>query len=423
MKLSLTNKRKLTCPRCKGTLRAVDMGGIEIDACPNCNGSWFDQLEIEAFLRTSRNLSDYVPYALRTWWDSELTCPVCKGAMKTLRKNSVFPFDIDMCPVDKGYWFDGEELDQVAAIASKKTLRVGQVDTSVQDKMEQQIAQREVARIENRSINRYHPDEKAASFESVSFFELTGGQKLVAFLGLPVESGRFYEWRSLANLLIILANVAVFALMVAVSGSLFGLLGQFPKEWYMLYGLVPNRLSAAPVGASYTLLTSMFMHGGLLHLLGNMFFLFTTGDDVEKRLGHIPFLCFYLVAGIVADLVSVFTGNIPGIPHVGASGAIAGVMGAYLALCRHKSFYVWIFRIFVFGKMISVSAWLYLGFWFGIQLLCVKFGGNTHIDYWAHIGGFAFGFIVGTATKAMQSFNGLTGEWEWRRTRLQSPQV
>jgi membrane associated rhomboid family serine protease len=333
--------------------------------------------------------------------------------MQTLQKNDVFPFDIDMCPTDRGYWFDGEELDQIAAITGRKTLRLKERDTSAEDKAIQRIVDRKVARIESKLSRRRRPERSAAALESASFFDLSGAQKILAFVGLPVESDRLYEWRSWANLLTILANVAVFTLMVFMSGSFLGLLGLFTKEWCLSYGLVPERFSASPLSTSYTLVTAMFIHGGIIHLLGNMFFLFTTGDDVEKRLGHIPFFCFFILAGVVANLVSVFSGNAPAIPHVGASGAIAGVMGAYMALCRHKSCYIWLFRITIFGKMIAVSAWLYLLFWFGTQLLSLKFG-NPGIDYWAHIGGFVFGFIVGKVVQATQSFNGFIGKWEWK---------
>jgi membrane associated rhomboid family serine protease len=400
-------------------LRPIEIGGIEIDVCQGCNGAWFDQFEVEAFLRTKRNLPDYIPHVLRQATDSELACPLCRKPMRTFLENSVFPFNIDMCPADKGYWFDGGELDQVAATVQKKTLRLKTADNSAEEKMQQQIARREVDRIQSKYANRYHPEEDAVTLENASFFDLSLAQKIVAFMGLPVESDRLYEWRSWMNLLIISANVAVFGVMMFMVGAVPALAGLFPKEWYLQYGLVPDRLTAAPLSAWYTLLTSMFMHGGFIHLFGNMFFLFTTGDDVEKRLGHVPFLFFYVAAGIAAHAVSVFTGNAPSIPHIGASGAIAGVMGAYLALCRHKSFYVWLFRMNVFGKMIAMSAWLYLVFWFGTQLLSLKFG-NPGIDYWAHIGGFVFGFIAGKVVRSTQSFNGYTGQWEWRRIRRQS---
>jgi membrane associated rhomboid family serine protease len=174
-----------------------------------------------------------------------------------------------MCPVDKGYWFDGEELDQVGAIAEKKTLRLKQCDTSLQDKMSQQITQREVAQIESR-YNRYHLEQNAEALEGASFFDLSGGQKILAFLGLPVESGRFYEWRSWTNLLIILANSAVFGWMVFMAGSYVGPVGLFLQKWYMSYGLVPERFSASPLSTVHTLVTSIFIHGGIVHLLGNM---------------------------------------------------------------------------------------------------------------------------------------------------------
>lgn len=332
--------------------------------------------------------------------------------MQTLNKNPVFPFDIDMCPSDDGSWFDGEELEQVVATVDKKTLRLVPRIESSDQAVKQKLADREISRIQDRYINQYHSAETAAALDVVTWDDLTGGQQILAFLGLPVESDEFYQWRSTTNLFFILVNTVVFAGMVYTLGSVMGLLGLFPNDWYMHYGWVPQRFLAAPSQWGYTLLTSMFIHGGIAHLLGNMFFLFTTGDDVENRLGHRGYLVFYLAAGVVANLAGLFTTAGAGIPHIGASGAIAGVMGAYMALCKHKSFYVWLFRVSVFGRMVSVSAWLYLLFWFAMQLLSVKFG-NPGVDYAAHIAGFVFGFTVGKLVQSNQIFNGLTGQWEW----------
>lgn len=413
MHLSLRSVRRLACPRCGDLLRASDRGGVEIDLCPGCHGAWFDQLEIEAFLHANRDLPNYVPEPLRRWAASALPCPVCRKPMKTLVKNPVFPFDVEMCPEDKGYWADGEELDRLRATVARKTMRVRPVDTTPAAEMAERIARREVERVEERHISRQHPAEGAVALEDASFFDLSGGQRVLAFLGLPAESDCLYAWRSWMNLLIILATSAVFVLMLLKAGVLSGLAGHFPKEWYRALGFVPSRFAADPQGAAYTLITSMFIHGGIVHLLGNMFFLFTTGDDIEERIGPFPFLGFYILAGIVAGLVSAVAGSASSVPHVGASGAIAGVMGAYMVLCRHKSFYVWLVRATIFGKMISVSAWMYLLFWFAGQLISLKFG-NPGIDYWAHIGGFVFGVAMGIAVRQIQCFNGFTGKWEWR---------
>jgi len=256
-------------------------------------------------------------------------------------------------------------------------------------------------------------DEQTVATKPASFFELSEGQKIVAFLGLPVETDRVYWWRSWMNLLIILASIATSGLMLYMLRSFHWFAGGVPEEWLRLYGFVPNLFSAAPLSTGHTLLSSTFIHGGIITLLGNMFFLFTTGDDVEKRTGHFFFLCFYLLAGAVTCLVNTFMGNLPAVPHIGSSGAIAGVIGAYMALCRHKRFYIWVFRIDIFGKMIAVSAWLYLAFWIGFQFLGVKYGAFGN-DYWAQAGAFVFGFILGKAVQLGQSYNGLTRKWEWK---------
>lgn len=412
MKVSLTRSRSMGCPQCGNALRAVNIAGIEIDACPACEGAWFDQREVETFLRNRRALPSYVPAEARLWSASVRSCPVCGNRMQTLLANSVFPFDIDMCPKDEGYWFDRGELDEVLSISAGKALKLKPVDASSDELGLNEGVRRQVARIEEGAPLRRHPEEVVPDFSPVSFFDLPPSKKLLAFLGLPVESGSLYEARSTMNLLIMFGNVAVFAFMMYMSGSYRGLWGDFPEDWYMRFGLVPQRFSAAPLASAHTLLTSMFIHGGIVHLLGNMFFLFTAGDDVERRIGHVPYLMFYLLAGVVADLISMLSGCGPAVPHVGASGAISGVMGAYLALCPHKNFYLWAFRVLLFGRLIAVSAWLYLVFWFGTQVLSLRFG-NPGIDYWAHIGGFAFGYVAGKIVHSAQGFNARTGQWEW----------
>ena len=145
------------------------------------------------------------------------------------------------------------------------------------------------------------------------------------------------------------------------------------------------------------LVTSMFLHGGWLHLLGNMLFLFVFGDNLEDILGHVAFLGFYLLCGVAAALAQVVTAPDSIVPMVGASGAIAGVMGGYMLLFPKARVDV-LFIIIVLVFIRPISAWIVLGVWFGLQvfsgLSTSSEGGG--VAFWAHAGGFVVGmaFIV-----------------------------
>lgn len=159
---------------------------------------------------------------------------------------------------------------------------------------------------------------------------------------------------------------------------------------YRVPGLQPT-----PGSVYLTLLTSMFMHGGLMHLLGNLWFLWIFGDNIEDRMGHVRYLIFYLLTGLIASLVHVLL-NLHGpsslVPCLGASGAISGVMGAYLALCPSRQVKV------LFLRMITVvPGYMAVGLWFLFQLVSglAVFGGESDgVAYSAHIGGFIAGVIL-----------------------------
>jgi membrane associated rhomboid family serine protease len=138
-------------------------------------------------------------------------------------------------------------------------------------------------------------------------------------------------------------------------------------------------------------LTSMFMHGGWFHIVGNMWFLWVFGDNVEDALGHGRFLFFYLISGFAAAAAQVIADPSSAIPMVGASGAIGGVMGAYLVLFPHARIDV-LFILGFFVRVIPMSAMFMLGYWFVIQLVSGSFGGaEGGVAFWAHVGGFAAG--------------------------------
>jgi membrane associated rhomboid family serine protease len=187
---------------------------------------------------------------------------------------------------------------------------------------------------------------------------------------------------------LIVANVWVFLLNTPIMGDNMAL-ASFYADW----ALTPERVSH---GASlHTILTSMFLHGSLMHLLGNMLFLWIFGDNLEDIFGHARFVLFYLLSGVAAAGLQVFADPFSQVPMIGASGAIAGVMGGYLLLFPRARVDI-LLIIVVFFRIFSVPAWVMLGLWFGFQVLNglatdTDMGG---IAYWAHAGGFVAGMIM-----------------------------
>jgi membrane associated rhomboid family serine protease len=142
-----------------------------------------------------------------------------------------------------------------------------------------------------------------------------------------------------------------------------------------------------------TIFSSMFLHGGFLHLFGNMLYLWIFGNNIEDTLGHLRFLLFYLVCGLVAGLAQVFSNPESTVPMIGASGAVAGVLGAYLLLFPGARILT-LFFIFIFIKFVRLPALVVLGFWFFIQLLGVWGGSISNVAFFAHVGGFIAGLIL-----------------------------
>jgi len=164
-------------------------------------------------------------------------------------------------------------------------------------------------------------------------------------------------------------------------------------EFYSNWALVPGWASNGQ--NTYTFLTSTFLHGGFLHLAGNMLFLWIFGDNLEEELGHVGFLLFYLAAGIGANVLHVLSAPDSMVPLVGASGSIAGVMGAYLLIYPRAKVDV-LFIFVIFFKVWSIPAWIMLGVWFVLQLVNgagsdASVGG---VAYWAHVGGFLIGLVL-----------------------------
>ena len=178
-------------------------------------------------------------------------------------------------------------------------------------------------------------------------------------------------------------------------------------------GLIPGELTASlPVGSRFPmgpglvcitdpgrqlshLITSMFLHGSWMHLLGNMWFLWLFGNNIEDSMGRLRFVVFYLMTGLAAAFGQIITNPDSIIPMVGASCAISGVMGAYLILFPRVKVYVLV-PIFIFFTSIALPAWVMLGYWFFIQLASglLSSGAMGGVAFWAHVGGFLAGVVL-----------------------------
>ena len=199
--------------------------------------------------------------------------------------------------------------------------------------------------------------------------------------------------------MLILLNAIVFLFEISIPKDLlqqlFYLFGLVPArytypEWALVHGLSPGNYSP--------FLTNMFLHGGWLHIIGNMWFLHLFGSTVEDRMGHVRFLFFYLLSGLAANLIFFMVALHSTIPEFGASGAIAGVMGAYIVMFPKAQILTLIPILFI-PFLVHVPAFLYLGFWFLIQVFSgtlsfASDGTGGGVAWWAHIGGFVTGMVL-----------------------------
>jgi membrane associated rhomboid family serine protease len=214
---------------------------------------------------------------------------------------------------------------------------------------------------------------------------------------IPLRSETPRRSFPIVNVLLILANIAVFAYQL-------GLPPRAGNQLVQEFGLVPARAEtalahpgAALGPALIPLVTSMFLHGGFLHILGNMLFLWVFGGNVEDNLGHGRYLGFYFICGIGAGLAQVVVNWGSKLPSIGASGAISGVMGAYIVLLPRSRILTLIPLLFFFFTM-RIPALIILGYWFVIQFLSgVSTLGDINqggVAWWAHIGGFILGMFL-----------------------------
>lgn len=192
---------------------------------------------------------------------------------------------------------------------------------------------------------------------------------------------------------LIVVNIIAFVLQLTSPAD--------PRQTVLMYGAIPHSLltfkTVQPIHPVLTVFSSMFMHGGLLHLGTNMLYLWIFGDNIEDKLGHMRFIIFYLLCGIAASYSHAVTEPSSIIPMIGASGAVSGILGAYLLLFPRARVHTLIFLGF-FVQVIRLPALLVIGFWIVIQFIngIISKGtvGHAGVAWFAHIGGFVFGVLV-----------------------------
>lgn len=236
---------------------------------------------------------------------------------------------------------------------------------------------------------------------------------------IPIQDQNPITITPVVNYLLILSNIALFlySIIFVNFNEFLCIYGMKPAE---ITGLAPSFLGPCEEvfrvfenAGLLTFLTSMFLHGGPIHIGGNMLYLWIFGDNIEDLAGHMPYLVFYLSTGAIGSLAHILSDPSSPIPAVGASGAISGVLGAYILRFPHAKIRTAIFLRF-WIQFVRVPAWIMIGFWFLLQLVesfvVTVTGAVGGVAYFAHIGGFIAGFLFAFALpkKKPQGWSGQT---------------
>lgn len=333
---------KKSCPHCRTQrLDVHHYQGEEVDSCHQCGGLWFEKGNLDRLIAercVHTETADYVANLGAPLEPSRRQCPDCRQALQTFHLLPDFHLDIDVCRQCDGAWVEQEAVSKVV-----KSAAIRQALDEINGK---------------------------TSWKTWVFQMLTR---------MPVEYNmqpRRTPWVTWA---LIVVNTLIFLS--------YGLDYQATGWVIEHFAIAPAEIQAGE--RWWTFVTATFLHGGFLHLIGNMYFLWLTGDNLEDALGHWKFLGLYLICGILAGAVSVLANLGSPIPSVGASGAIAGLFGMYLVWFPKASL---TFMIVVWQVKLAV-AW-YFAIWLALNFFGMLIG-EQGVDYWAHIGGFIVGLGLG----------------------------
>lgn len=382
-----------SCPQCHTHLVAktfYDNQGLTIEQCHGCHGVWLECGELAKTRTILRNKMD----------TGELHTRPVRGAQDAVTVNRYAPFRgypvaktqqplpnviRQLPPVELRHWptTSGESYDVTPRIIRTSSTRVPELKDFKEVEPLPPHEQPQV-QIDDDDPERNERQEEIELENGVASSEVNALiWTFTVLTGLPLEVYNPPRKRfPYVTLTLIAINIFILAFIYTFYLTRV-------EAVFHEYGAIPRHIFQ---GSLLGLLSHMFLHGGWLHLLGNMYFLWLFGDNVEDRLGHWKFLLFYLVCGFVACFAQLLVMGIQShIPLVGASGAVAGVMGAYVYLFPKSYLYQ---RILFIPWPFKIPVTIYLLFWVGIQFFLSYYAPDEGVAWWAHIAGFFFGLAV-----------------------------
>lgn len=362
----------MNCPTCEAPLEARTRYNVRVDTCAKCRGMWFDTATLRRYLGRLLTERKDIPHdtpelhkqaaAVKNLKEETRACPRCEIAMGKINyayDSNVF---LDRCPECEGLWVDDGEILKLAIFTKGNPLT---------DKIAHGIASLSTKREQRRNL------VEAMKGLNQRVSPLRG---VVPLIILPLGDERTRSIVPFFTFGLIAANLLLFAAEVWWINDI--------ETFIRTFGLIPVDVLAGT--NLQTLGSHMFLHAGIIHVLGNMWFLWVFGDNIEEDLGHIAFLAFYFASGIAAALIHVAANVESSTPCIGASGAISGILGAYFFLHRNNSV-----SLLVFFRVIQVPAWIFIGAWFVVQIAYAVLAQATDVEtgvaWYAHIGGFVAG--------------------------------
>jgi membrane associated rhomboid family serine protease/Zn-finger nucleic acid-binding protein len=375
----------MKCPNCQLQSKEIELTqkivseNLVIDYCPQCNGVWLGQAELSQFVKrieeyiNGLELKEILNRKPQQVTSQSLTkdCPVCSAPLKTFNYAYDSNIFLDRCPSCNGIWADSGEIISIAKYIKGHPF----LDAYGKSLAEYVQGQRELTEITEVTKTPLLTRRLGYSFFSFNLFPI------------PLSDTAPLTIIPYATLSLIGLNIIVFILMLTTSNI---------EYFYETYGL------HSPINP-LAIFSHQFLHAGWEHIIGNMFFLYLFGDNMEEALGHLKFLIFYLIVGALSGTTDILISGHPEIPRVGASGAISAIMGGYYLLFPKSKV-----KVFMWGTTFHIYAQFYFAFWIGYQILMAMLFSVTYasgIAWFAHISGFFGGMIIAYLLRKHQMIN------------------